>query len=135
MTKARRFGAEPGFNAWVRLHCRDAQAGLTVSDLDLCAFRWDTGRLGLFEVKTRGATVPFAQADLLGVADALLRLGAETGKPVRTARGERPVQYCGLRIVRLEGVDPDHSAWIELDGKRVTREQLADALNLEVIKS
>lgn len=131
MTKGRFFGNEPPFNAWCRMSLRDAQHGLCLSDLDLCAFRWDSGRLGLFEVKARGAQVSFAQADLLSVLDALLRLGADTGKPIRTARGERVIEYHGLHVVRMEGLDPDLSAWIELDGKRVTREELIATLNLE----
>ena len=131
MTKARRFGSEPGFNAWCRLHLLDAQHGLCLSDLDLCAFRWDLGRLGLFEVKTRAGKPSFAQEDLLHTLDGLLRLGAETGKPVRTARGERVIAYDGLHVVRMDGLDPDHSVWVELDGRRVTREELIRALNLE----
>lgn len=131
MTRGRLFGKEQPFNAWSRLNLRDAQHGLCLSDIDVCAFRWDTGRLGVFEVKARGAQVSFAQADLLSVLDQLLRLGAETGKPIRTARGERVIEYHGLHVVRMEGLDPDRSAWIEVDGRRVTREQLVDALNLE----
>lgn len=133
MTKGRVFSNEPAFNAWVRLNLRDAQSGLAVSDLDLVLFRWDLGRLALAEVKTRGGTVPFAQADLLHVLDQLLAAGAAAG-PVETARGRRPIEYHGLHVVRMEGLDPDHSAWVELDGKRVTRDQLVDALNLEVMR-
>lgn len=134
MTRARRFGSEPGFNSWCRLNLRDAQHGLCLSDLDLCAFRWDFGRLALFEVKTRGGTVPFAQADLLHVLDQLLAAGAAAG-PVETARGRRTIDYRGLHVVRMDGLDPDHSAWLEVDGRRVTRDELIRALNLEVIKS
>lgn len=105
-----------------------------MSDLDLCAFRWDSGKLGVFEVKARGAQVSFAQADLLHVLDQLLAAGAAAG-PVETARGRRTIDYRGLHVVRMDGLDPDHSAWLEVDGRRVTRDELIRALNLEVIKS
>lgn len=130
MTRGRVLGNESAFNAWVRLNCRDAQAGLAVSDLDLCAFRWDAGRLGLFEVKTRGGTVPFAQADLLHVLDQLLAAGAAAG-PVETARGRRTVDYRGLYLVQLSGTTPEDSEQILVNGVPVTKEQLARLLSLE----
>lgn len=130
MTKGRFFGNEPPFNAWVRLNLRDAQSGLAVSDLDLVLFRWDVGRLALAEVKTRGATVPFAQGDLLHVLDQLLAAGAAAG-PVDTARGRRIVDYRGLYLVQLSGTTPEDSEQILVDGVPVTKEQLARLLNLE----
>lgn len=130
MTKARRFGSEPGFNSWCRLHLLDAQRGLCLSDVDLCAFRWDAGRLGVFEVKARGAQVSFAQADLLHVLDQLLAAGAAAG-PVETARGRRTVDYRGLYLVQLSGTSPEDSEQILVNGAPVTKDQLARLLSLE----
>ncbi len=130
LTRGRVFPNEAAFNSWCRLNLRDAQHGLCLSDLDLCAFRWDQGRLALAEVKTRGGTLPFAQKDLLHVLDQLLAAGAAAG-PVETARGRRTVDYRGLYLVQLSGTTPENSEQILVNGAPVTKDQLARLLSLE----
>lgn len=130
MTRGRCFGTESPFNAWCRLNLRDAQHGLCLSDLDLCAFRWDLGRLALAEGKSRGGKPSFAQADLLHVLDQLLAAGAAAG-PVETARGRRTIDYRGVYIVQLSGTTPEDSDQILVNGAPVTKQQLARLLNLE----
>jgi len=130
MTRGRCFGTESPFNAWVRLNCRDAQAGLAASDLDLVLFDWKAGRLAVVESKARGGEPSFSQRDLLHVVHQLLAAGAAAG-PVETARGRRTIDYRGLYLVQLSGTTPDDSDRILVNGAPVTKEQLARLLSLE----
>lgn len=111
------------FSEWMREHGRPSKTGCHVEHIELGGFvafdiDWllvDYKRqiMRLLEVKTRGATVRFAQADAFKLLDKYCRAGAPLVGGI----------YLGLSVLRLENTTPTNSAWIEWDGQRITREE------------
>lgn len=89
-------------------------------NLDYVWFRYREGWLITIEEKRFGGRSTSAQLDTHGVIAQMLH--AASGARVKTQRGVRPIEYRGHYLVRLENTTPDNSAWIEVNGTMVTRE-------------
>lgn len=110
------------FGAWMRRRLKDSKEGLSVSDIDTTVYAmWEYNDkvLYLLEEKAFGDTVHNGQSRLFGVLSSILSHGCK-------AMG---VTWNGLHIVRMQNSGPENSEWLELDGRRVTQQELAEKLN------
>jgi len=129
MTRKRNDNHSTEFGLWIRDFGPDSRRDkLDVENLDYVIFNYGTGDLALIEEKRFGKIPTRAQWDTLGVVDQLLKHGADSGKLIKTLRGWRKIKYHGLFLLRFENTTPD-DGWMELNGKRISRNELMRFLN------
>jgi len=114
--------------------------GLSVTNSDLWVHRYMTcvDRVGtrelqhlmLVEVKTHGASEPFAQADTYHALDQVLRQKKKV-RVFRLAGGKAWLRCWGVHHLTMSGDDPGSSGWIKWDGKPITAGELEEVLRLE----
>jgi len=129
------------FNAWIRdvpgLDSREYSISLTDTDIWVHRFSPRVERnngtrplldhIGLVEVKTHSARVPYAQRDTLDVIDKILRYATTKNgrrRPIKIldSRAGRPgcfrqVRWLGVHVIQLSNNRPDNSTIITWDGK------------------
>jgi len=79
--------------------------------------------LMLVEEKTRGGRLHYGQQQTFKLLDNIVRWAC--------SHPQSKTKYRGFHVVRFAGTTPENSNWIEIDGKRVTRDQVVEFMNLE----
>lgn len=107
------------FSGWIRRMLPDSSTGFLVSDLDFILWNYNTRRLMLIEVKTRGAKMRFWQEGLFNTLDQILTIGSSTAG----------VDYLGFHCIRFENTTFSDGRCM-IDGELVTESELIDYLRM-----
>jgi len=128
------------FSLWCRKNLKDAQAGLTLHDLDFVFSNFKTGYFICCEIKTnciagpKSDSIRFTQKAVLKMIDEMFFLGSkvnENTKEVRDLGSKVPYKYLGLYILSFSKTCPDNSEKIYINNFGATKEELVQCLNLD----
>ena len=94
--------------------------GFVAFDLDFILFDYERNLLQLLEVKTRNGKLRWSQRQTLLMLDKIMTAGAPL----------IGVQYLGLHVLRMDGLEPWTSSKIEWDGQQVTQPECWRRINM-----
>ena len=112
------------FGKWFRANLRDSKTGLSIIDIDTIVYyfhEYKQKSIMLIEEKANGDVLHTSQRLSFPILSTIISIGCK-------AMG---VRWLGFHTIRMDGTTPDNSQWTELDGRRITKEQLVKFLNLE----
>lgn len=133
MTRQRDDDKSTEFGLWLREQPELDSRRFTfdAENLDYIWHDYANGKIMLIEEKRYGAQPSYAQQDTHGIVDQALTFACEWGLFKRlNPRRPREIQYYGYHVIRFERTSPE-DGWIEVDGVRVTPEQLTRFLRFE----
>jgi len=118
------------FSQWLRTNCRPSKAGCTVDyvelgcfvafDLDFILFDYKRNLVQLLEVKTRNGRLRWSQRQTLLMLDKIMTAGAPL----------IGVEYLGLHVLTMDGLEPWTSSRIAWDGQHVTQKECWRRVNM-----
>lgn len=123
-------GSTP-FSDWLRSEqCPEGLSSrfFDCQNLDYIWFNYREGWLITVEEKQFGKSISANQSDTHQIVQQLLEIGAKSGIPVQTLRGERAIEYRGHYLIVFSGTTPDDSEWIKINGKVCSKDGLLHLL-------
>lgn len=133
MTRQRDDDKSTEFGVWVRKQPEldSRRYGIDAENLDYIWHDYVNGHIMLLEEKRYGGQPTYAQKDTHGIVDQALEFACEHDLFTRVnPKRPRVIQYHGYHVIRFENTSPD-DGWVEIDGERVTSEQLKRFLRFE----
>jgi hypothetical protein len=123
------------FSDWLRLS-EVAQLGLgsnfaSVTDIDFVWFAHpiEEGWYITLEEKCMGSTTTNTQQDVLNIVSTHLLLGSQRQCQIDTwKKGLRTIEYRGHYLISFEKTNPNDSAYIKINGKKKTKDDLIQLL-------
>ncbi len=126
MTKQSIYKEGSPFSEWLRKLSKPLDSGVISShNLDYIWHNYRQNWLILIEEKRFGGKQTFAQHDTHSIVEQMLRYSSEHDCKVKTARGKIvQVDYRGYYLVIFEKTNPEDSAWISINGRLATKQEL-----------